>query len=56
MGVAAKSGMEGGARNPRVPTRRMGQIYTLYFVLGKAASDPKYAHCPLLTGFSIVLC
>ena len=56
MRVAAKFGMEGGARNPRVPTIRMGQIYALYFVLGAAASDSKYAHCPLLTGFSIVLC
>ena len=40
MGMAAKSGMEGGARNPRVPTIRMGLIYALYFVL-EAASDPK---------------
>ena len=47
VGVAAKSGMEGGARNPRVPTIRMGQIYALYFVLGEAASDPKV--CTLST-------
>ena len=42
MRVVAKLGVEGGARNPRVPTTLLGQIYALYFAMVRPPQTLKY--------------